>query len=213
MGEAAFRAALDALYRQFAAPAPASIKNCPCCLSSGAAAVLHTKPLRELQQLELVDYAQSVFLTVGAEADFRYFLPRILELSALEPAWSPQITVGKLKLAGWLEWEAADRACVEAFLKAWWRWRLEQSADANPDADVRGHAFDLEGVFCAIARTGAALDPFLEDLAAYPQLRAAMAELFLWPDWEGREPFLNSAFWDEIPDAAQQFAGFLRVKT
>src|SRR5689334_9546778 len=94
----AFDAALEALYRSFAAPVPVKIEGCPCCLDRKEVKTLHSKPLQEQSDEDLGPYTFSVFLTVGSVTDFRYFLPRIMELSAIVPDWwpSPEIVVGKL---------------------------------------------------------------------------------------------------------------------
>src|SRR5262249_9287001 len=115
---AAFDAALEALYQAFAAPPPARIEGCPCCLDRKDVKTLHIKPLREQSDKDLASYAASVFLTVGDVADFRYFLPRLLELSATVGGWwpSPEVAIGKLKLAGWRSWREAEQGAIEAFL-------------------------------------------------------------------------------------------------
>jgi hypothetical protein len=76
------RKTIDAVYAAFASvPKPLRIDGCACCVDENEVTVLLTKPLREISPSALSSYASSVFLTVGDKQDFRYFLPRILEIS------------------------------------------------------------------------------------------------------------------------------------
>src|SRR4051812_29634791 len=89
------RATVENLYRAFAAvPRLRDIDGCPCCIDRKEVGVLLSKPLRSVTPEELSAYAASAFLTVGDAADYRYFLPRILEVTAADPAWwpSPEVT-------------------------------------------------------------------------------------------------------------------------
>ena len=98
------RNAIDAVYAAFAhVRKPKRIEGCPCCIDEKAVDVLLSKRLREITPSELSAYASSVFLTVGSENDYRYLLPRILEISAFEPWWWPDIeVVGRsLSSANW----------------------------------------------------------------------------------------------------------------
>lgn len=110
--------ALEALYRQFAAPAPSKIEGCPCCISTRGADVLLATSLRQLGGRTLWRYVSGAFLTIGGDRDFRYLLPRILDIAAHEPESfiDPEILLGKLKLAGWASWSASDRRAVEEFV-------------------------------------------------------------------------------------------------
>lgn len=92
---------IDALYAAFAAVRrPTGIVGCPCCIEDKQIAVLLSRPLRELSAEELSSYASSVFLTVGDEEEFRYFVPRILEISATDPGWWPDPEVGRRRRVG-----------------------------------------------------------------------------------------------------------------
>ena len=81
---------IDVLYDAFAAvPKPTAIDACSCCVDADEIATLLTNPLRDISPDELSVYASKVFLTVGAESDFRYFVPRIFEILATESGWWP----------------------------------------------------------------------------------------------------------------------------
>lgn len=202
MSEAAFGVALERVYDRFSGPAPRVIDGCPCCIDRKTAGLGHSKPLRELTSAELGPYAASVFLTVGAELDFRYFLPRILELSAREAGWypTPEIVLGKLELARWQTWPEKDRGAVQDFIEAWWERLLSEEDDAG----------QLDGVICGIARSGLDIDPFLERLLTHPAALAAIVEASIWLEWENSSKLPRNPFWEDCPDKGLAYAEFLR---
>ena len=80
--------ALEDVYRVFAALSkPREIEACPCCIDRLSLCTLLSTPLRELTPDQLSPYASSVLLTAGDEMDFRYFLPRMLEISLRDRHW------------------------------------------------------------------------------------------------------------------------------
>ncbi|MGL6074018.1 MAG: hypothetical protein ACRC8S_07645 [Fimbriiglobus sp.] len=86
---------IEALYSAFAVyPRPRDIDGCPCCIARKRIDVLLAKNLRTLTSDELASYSRSAFLTVGDKADYLYFLPRILEITATDLSWwpSPEVT-------------------------------------------------------------------------------------------------------------------------
>ncbi len=74
-------------------PKPSSIQGCPCCVDNKEICSLLSTPLREITGGELSSYSSSAFLTVGREADYLYFLPRIVEIGFTEAGWWPDIEV------------------------------------------------------------------------------------------------------------------------
>ena len=85
---------INALYVAFRdVPKPHSIEGCPCCIDHKGIGTLLSKPVRELTGRELASYSASAFLTVGGEADYLYFLPRILEIGCTAAGRWPDIEV------------------------------------------------------------------------------------------------------------------------
>src|SRR5690606_25876094 len=125
---------VENLYRVFRAPPPRHIEGCPCCSDPSELRVLHTKPLRSLTSDDLGSYTASALLTVGAETDVRYFLPRILELGVLEPDAFPdvEIRLDKLWRMDWLTWTKSEREALELFVREWLEALL-----ADHEAQVR----------------------------------------------------------------------------
>jgi hypothetical protein len=97
-----FDDALAALYKAFAGFPPKEIFGCYHCLDQPQRDLLLQKPLGELTNDDLSQYAWSLLSTVGGVEDFRYFLPRIFDLSSSDircgPA-PPELVIGALSRA------------------------------------------------------------------------------------------------------------------
>lgn len=159
------REAIEAVYRTFDGPRPSAIEGCPCCISTRGTDVLLTTPLRQISGQALWRYVSGVFLTIGDKEDFRYFLPRILDVSVSDPgnANDPEIVLGKLSLAGWRSWTPTERRVVEGFVDAW----LEQALqDDLAEADGGWIGTNAESVLCGAAWAGLPLQPWLLRLSA-----------------------------------------------
>jgi len=182
------RKALDVVYREFTAPTPQGIEGCPCCSETRGVDVLLTTPLRELTGEQLGRYVSGLFYTIGSERDFRYFLPRIFDISINDPehANNPEIVLEKLRLGNWRSWSVAERRSVEALVDAWFELALAQDLTG---ADEWWIGDEAESVLCGAARAGFPLAPWL----------ARLQEPFASPvlaDLERRFPKKLSAFWD-----------------
>ncbi|MBF6176958.1 hypothetical protein [Nocardia otitidiscaviarum] len=176
-------AALRELYDVFArVPRPDVIDGCPHCVAPDEGRRLLDEPIRSLTPEALARYAAKAMSTWGGVDDFRYLLPRLLELAA-DDAFAypdPEIVFGKLEYGRWLEWPAAERVAIERFLCAWWRDTLA-SYPTLPSADT---------VLCSIAATGLDLEPFLAEWAASdgPAAQAQLLELAAGREW-------RSSYW------------------
>lgn len=188
--------AIDGLYVAFAdEPRPAGIEACPCCVSPAqVAALLGPDDLRTLPAETVADYAAHAMTTVGSASDFRYFLPRLLQVAVTDGFDWPdlEIAVGRLRLAGWLAWPPDQQRAVRAVLGALWDQTLRQHP-ISPDADT---------VLCAI---GNAEDDLTAYLAAWESLlrtgAAAPAQhLSDLLNWSARVENgrwrLRNAFWE-----------------
>jgi hypothetical protein len=186
------RDAVEAVYRTFAFPTPAIIEGCPCCLSTRGVDVLLTTPLRELSGQELWRYVSGAFLTVGSELDFRYLLPRILDISVKDPANAidPEIVLGKLPLATWRSWSRTEQGVIEEFVDAWFEWALARDLAEADDGWVD---MEAERVLCGAARAGLPLERWLLRLQE-PVAAPVLADL------KRRFPGQLSAFWEDTPE-------------
>lgn len=198
------REAVEAIYKAFALPTPSVIEGCPCCISSRGVDVLLTTPLRNLSGQVLWRYVSGAFLTVGSEQDFRYLLPRILDISVNDSANAndPEIVLGKLRLANWRSWSAAEQEAIEAFLDAWFECALARDLASADDGWIGTEA---ESILCGLARAELPLARWLlrlRDSQAAPVL-ANLRERF---------PGQLSAFWEDAPGGFRELAAFLSQK-
>lgn len=149
--------AIDRLYDGFAHyHRPASIVHCEHCLTPGEAqALLAPVPLRQLSMEALKPYAYGVMLTVGDADDFRYFLPRLLEIT--DPARYPypdlESMLSRLRFAHWTRWPQAEQDAVRVFLRALWE-------DALYSLDPVAGAGEA---LCAITNAEDDIGPYLNE--------------------------------------------------
>lgn len=113
-------------------------------------------PCRELSDDDIGTYAGSAILTVGGPDDYRYFLPRVLELSVTNGNWigsEAPIIAERLHRAEWTNWSSEQRASVRAFFDVTYDWSIDAPFDCVAPADlwlcgnliIGGDAADLLG--------------------------------------------------------------------
>src|SRR5262245_47745850 len=97
---------------------PHDFPACQCCLTVEEKKTLLRIKREELSADDLMTYAADVFLTMGTVQDFKYFLPRILELSVTDQfTWpDPEVALAKLHLGEWEQWPETERAPVQQLL-------------------------------------------------------------------------------------------------
>lgn len=120
-------AAVDELYSVFGHyPRPARVDGCPCCVGADESRPFCTTSLREIPCEAIRRYAGKALTTWGTVDDYKYFLPRILELSANpEHGLELWLVASKLQYGGWDAWPDTERTAVSRFLRAGWRATLE----------------------------------------------------------------------------------------
>jgi hypothetical protein len=186
--------AIEQLYQTFSSVRPpATIEACPCCLDTTEIDTLLTTPLRTLTPNDLASYASSVFLTMGSEADFRYFLPRILDIAAHDPDWWPsvEIVLGNLQRANWQRWSSAEIDAITQFALAVFTTLLTSEKDTGREID---------SWVCGFGRAGMDLTPFLRQLQALPY-RKKLVEFYEVNSTKLLKGKLANAFWDEHGEA------------
>ena len=134
-----FNDSLEQLYETFSSYSFRPEMPCciPHCFDQSEIDFLGSKPLRKLTAKELSSFASSLMLTCGDTPDFKYFLPRIFELSAHGAFVWPdaEVVMRKLGYAEWSLWPEHEQQTVQAFLVSWWRYRLclpDVSANMTP---------------------------------------------------------------------------------
>ncbi|AVT31758.1 hypothetical protein C6361_22360 [Plantactinospora sp. BC1] len=200
--------AIDRLHVVFGGvPRPSAIDSCPCCFTpDDERKLLAPVPLAELTADDLGDYAAVVLFTVGGVADYRYFLPRMLEIGCTEGFLWPDLEplLGRLRHAGWRSWPAGERHAVRELLAALW---------AEVLADDPAAVHDVDTVLCAVGNVEDDLTPYLAEWArqlARPTAAAALFDLLAHhcrpagTTWR-----LGNAFWAERGSQAAQVSAWL----
>lgn len=179
------QSAIEQVYAEFRGAKPRTIEGCPCCTDPKEVCRFLAKDLRELKAKDLSNYAASLFLTLGDEPDFQYFLPRLLDIATAEDWWpSPPVLLEKLKLAHWHTWPEQRRATVKRVIDLWYAECL--------DAE-RADGSDIDDLLCGIARADLALDEYLDALAKRPDELRAFFEIHAHAFFKrGR---LGDSFW------------------
>ena len=187
------------LYAAFAAvDKPRKIDGCRCCIDDKEVHVLLTKSLREISAEEMASYAGSALLTVGSPDDYRYFLPRILEIKMSVPAWWPdwEVLGRKLREARWETWSALER---QAILQVFDR-QLQLALEGNDGAEI-------DGLLCGLACAELDLAPHLSRVGADP---ARVLALYTWHANELEAGALANGFWSDAPQGATQLLAWFR---
>ena len=142
-----------------------------------------------------------VFLTIGDKPDFRYLLPRILDVSVSDQgnANNPEIVLGKLALADWRSWAFDEQRAIESFADAWFERALEGDLAEADDGYI---GMDAESVLCGAARAGMPLHPWLLRLSA-PDAAPVLA------DMQRRFPGDMSPFWEFAPEGLKEMSTIL----
>jgi hypothetical protein len=177
------------VYDAFATyPKPQVLEACDHCWSETHKQDLLSCRLEELTPEQLRKYAFDAFFTIGDVADFKYFLPRIFEITVSDDAWyvDPEVVLAKLQLAEWSNWPQNERVAVESLLN-------KKFATLIKDPDAEGP--DIDKWICALGRCVADISPYLELL-----LKEASEEKLLsfmeWNQTALTEGKLANAFWD-----------------
>lgn len=130
-------------------PFSSTMEGCPCCVSDGDKAALHSKDLRKLSEEDIERYAFKAMTTWGDVADFKHYLPKILELTATtEFSVDTFIVLGKLDYANWKSWPGEEIAAIEAFLPAWWANAVQHKPyyDSELLVEVHKHIGDIDSL-------------------------------------------------------------------
>jgi hypothetical protein len=128
---------IDALYTVFGRNSDWSRElPCPCCGDPANAEPLKHTKLSDLTREQLQPYVDSALTTWGNAADYKHFLPRLLELSTQgDPDWDCGMVLAKVEVADFSTWSDDERTAVENFARAWWHATLEAFPAKGSAAD------------------------------------------------------------------------------
>jgi len=161
-------------------PKPQDIEGCPCCIITEQISALLATPLPEITLDQMRPYARNVLSTVGSEADFRYFWPRMAELMVTAPSFGqfeePELLLDRLRLADWSSWPDGERRATERYLAA----LIERLAD-EPLCPSEVNAW-----VCAVSQASDDVTPLL-DGALVHDTPASAHNLYALYDWSRRK--------------------------
>ena len=190
--------AIDKCYAAFASyPPPRVLDASPARDAVAILATLTSAPLRALTGEQLGPYGGWAMTTVGDAADYKHFLPRILELAVNAEPWlglDPPTIAGKLTYGGWQGWPPEERSPVGALFATAWKHGLEQ----HPDE------LDPKGWLCGLVIVDGDLDAALAAWLASPSPNATLqlAEFFRGDAERLFSDRANRNFWEGAGDAA-----------
>lgn len=183
---------------------------CPCCHAPGDEGVVHRKPLRELTARDLRQFADDALYVWGGLADFKHFLPRILELLAInDEAFSfvdPQAVFAKLIYdTHWHTWPADERAAVAGYFSAVWKAVIQ-----TPPEELGFE--DAYAWICAISQAEHDISSYLDAWLRSSSVNAAR-NLAATITQEGLPnlPKPAAGYWDQCREQWQQLVEWLRL--
>lgn len=201
--------AIEALYTEFCVSKPQTIEGCPCCTDPKEVCTLLAKGLRELTPDELSNYGCSLFLTMGDERDFPYFVPRLLDIATSQD-WvpSPEVLLDKLKRANWHAWPKRRQKAVRKVIDLWFTDTLAGIEALSAEQQYTTGS-PIDALLCGIANSGLSLKPFLGELAKHP---VALKACF---DWHAQAFFkrrgLGEGFWTDCPEGEAEVVAFYEL--
>ena len=108
---------IESVYQAFSSyKVNREIEGCPYCMTFEEMNKLCSKKLKCLLEEELYVYLPNAMCTCGNVTDFKYFLPRLLELEIFQKHGYPYLS-STLSNAKFSIWPAVEREVVKTFLK------------------------------------------------------------------------------------------------
>lgn len=198
--------AVEKIYALFRVPKPRAIEGCPCCTDLKEVCTLLAKDMRDLTPAELSNYGASLFLTMGDEGDFPYFLPRLLDIATSEDWWpSPEVLLDKLKRANWNGWPKREQQAVRHVIDVWFADTIAEIESLSAER-LYADGSHLNALLCGIAHAGLSLKPYLKELAKH---ETALKACF---DWHAHAFFkrrrLGEGFWEDCPQGEAGVVAF-----
>ncbi len=130
-----FKPCIQQLYTLFSSGAPPqTLIGCPCCTTTLTQTKWHQNDVALIDASSISDYTFKAMSTYGTVENFRYFLPRILELLASQQLQIDRSLVwSKLKYGQWTSWPIREVAAIRQFLEVYWNNHLMQTTDFDRD--------------------------------------------------------------------------------
>jgi hypothetical protein len=183
--EREWRAAVGALYEMTRFDHPRGpVEGCPHCVGRVGMESLMGVPREDAPAEGMDRFGFKAMTTVGTEREFRWFLPRLVEVLGDDPGGiaDESVLVGKLEYAGWSAWPDEERDAVRRAFVALWRlwidggrhWRLPWW---SPDAR---RPIEADDILAALARLGVDVAPLVDEVFARARNDRDLAEEAVW---------------------------------
>ena len=179
-------------------------EGCPCCVSDADRSRLFSKPLAKLSEDDLGRFAWKALTTWGTVEDLKHFLPRLLELVAMDECapFEREALFGKLRLGAWTAWPQNEREPVENYLDAVWKDSLASEA---------GGVW-IDELLCGFGNAVDDLSPFLKVWTA-SRVGTGYSHLVTFIDWNSatllKRRHLTNSFWSSADAQMSQVVDWL----
>ncbi|MFM9946029.1 MAG: hypothetical protein ACKVQB_12445 [Bacteroidia bacterium] len=115
---------IENLYLTFGKYTTEGIYYCDCgCVKEEDVRKLNSKPLRQLEEDDLVSYYGSALYTWGDVEHYKHYLPRICELISSNRNYAfvnVDEIFNKLEYAQWMEWPEEEQQAIKDYVMADW---------------------------------------------------------------------------------------------
>lgn len=194
---------IETLYRAFSdVPKPEILEGCDHCMSKEDRQLLLTDDLRNTDPDLLWNFIDDAIWTVGNKFDFKYFLPRLLDLGLTVYDINnltggfiafPETLGKKLALADFDDWDREKREVVDDAIFA------IMSEEAR-----RQNFYSFEGWMCAICNIDIDKTRYLEFLDSEKGVEAR-DDFFIAHRDDYEHKRMEGPFWDELGVEKTQF--------
>lgn len=180
--------------------------GCEDCVRPSDSEYLKSRSLHQRNISDLNRYAFKAMTTWGDVHHFKYFLPRLLELSLenLQGFDFPESLFGKLDYTGWKTWPDVERNAINEFFHHFLKHHLSHINEMEQSEGI-------SVLLGCLANTGISLVPFLDSWTKIPE-QAAFLHLCALIDQEsdtiltkGKLLFL----WGDPEQASQELIQWL----
>jgi len=206
--------AIEMLYSVFRTyPLRPHVEGCTHCVDPEDHVRLQSKPLRQLSTDDLSKYSWKALTTWGDDRDFRHFLPRILELVAIDNEWwatfNMEVVFSKLEIGKWTTWPEREQRAINDYLNALYHYFLLKPLSPEPYVS---ETYTIDDLLCAIGQAADDLQPFLTQLSA-ADTEASLYRIARFIDDELayliNKHKLSNAFWDDRKSQMEQVINWI----
>jgi hypothetical protein len=145
---------------------------CDHCVSAKELDEIRGTPLRDLTFDQLWTIALNIVLTIGGIADFKYFLPRLIEGSRCGASYDIEAVFMRFRNTGFEKWPSAERQAIQDYI------RSQFAENMTSDLDRSDGTTNMGDLLCC-AYYAEMLPELLEQLASDTR-ETARQQLLEW---------------------------------